>query len=269
MGLCVSALALEEAMGNLRPPDFTHRAAGSDDDWYTEDVENRCGLRRYPELGIAVQPVSGVMSAGCSQIGEFFGLFNTDRIARACHTVAADAQISTFILAMESPGGYTTGTEEAAAAVETLPSMRKGLTTLAYVSRVCLSAAEWVACACEHIYAAPSAALGSIGVIASITDSSRAWKDQGLDRFVATDGKYKAMGMPGVPVSEDHKAWLVAGVAETSAVYKGYLRARRGISDDAMQGQSFTARKAPAGFCDGTQFSNLEELMAFIAHSKL
>lgn len=261
-------------MGNLREPSASsiapRAAAGDEEDWLNREVEKRCGLIRYPELGIAVQPVRGVMAAGASKVAEYWGLFNTDRIGRACRTVAADAQIGTLILAIESPGGYVSGTEEAAAAVQSLPSMRKGLSAIGYTGRLCCSAAEWIAFACEQMFAAPSATMGNIGIINSITDSSRAWKDEGMDRTVFTDGKYKALGMPGVPVTDEHKAFLAAGVAETSAVFKGYLRARRpGISEDALQGQSFTARKAPAGFHDGTQFSDLEELMAVIAEGKL
>jgi len=273
VALDASALAHEEAMGNLSQPAMpAQRAAMGDDpeDWLYRETEKRCGLRRYPQIGVAVQPVRGVMSAGASRVAEYCGMFNTDRIGAAARTVAADAQIGVLILEFESPGGYTAGVEEAAAAVQSLPSLRKGLAVIGFTGRLCASAAAWLAAACEQHYAAPSATLGSIGIIASITDSSRAWREEGLERFVATDGKYKDMGMPGIPVRDEHKAFLTAGVTETSAAFKGYLRARRpGISEEAMQGQTFTARKAPAGFHDGTQFASIEELMAVIADGKL
>ena len=270
MALDATALAHEEAMGNLIQPAMPRAALGEDpEDWIYRESEKRCGLQKFPALGIAVQPVRGVMSAGASRLSEYCGMFNTERIAAACREVMTDGQIDTVIFDIESPGGYTTGVEEAAAAVQSLPSLRKGLAVIAFSGRLCCSAAEWVAAGCEAHYSAPSATRGSVGVIASITDSSRAWRDEGLDRFVATDGKYKDMGMPGVPVREEHKAFLTAGVMETSAVFKAYLRSRRGISNEGMQGQTFTARKAPAGFCDGTQFGSLEELMAIIADGKL
>jgi ClpP class serine protease len=274
VALDTSALAHEEAMGNLTNPAAAHgsplRAMGEDpNDLLVKETEKRCGLQKFPGLGIAVQPVCGVMAAGASRIAECCGMFNTERIGRACREVAADAQMQVMILAFESPGGYTAGVEEAAAAVQALPAMRKGLAVIGYTARLCASAAEWVSFACERHYAAPSATLGSIGIIASITDSSRAFREAGLERFVATDGKYKDMGMPGVPVRDEHKAFLTAGVMETSAAFKGYLRSRRGITDEAMQGQTFPARKAPAGFCDGTQFESLEELMAVIAAGQL
>lgn len=271
MGIDPAALQREEGLGNVRiPPADLAPRGGAWEDEVQRMAEERCGLRRYPALGVAVQPVRGVMAAGVSRMWELYGMFNTERIARACRTVAADAQIRTLILEFDSPGGYTAGVEEAAAAVQALPSMRKGLSVIGYTGRLCASAAAWVSAACEQHYAAPSATLGSIGIINSITDSSRAWKDEGLDRTVFTDGKYKAMGMPGVPVTEDQKAYLAASVAEASAAFKGYMRARRpGISDEAMQGQTFTARRAPAGFCDGTQFSDLEELLAVVGGGAL
>lgn len=278
MGIDLAALSLEEGLGNVRPPNS--RGAGAQQETqiragaWEEEVqrisEERCGLRRYAELGLAVQPVRGVMCAGASRLSECYGMFNTERIARVCRTVAADAQIRALVLEFDSPGGYVSGVEEAAAAVQSLPAMRKGLAVIGYTARLCASAAAWLSAACEQHFAAPSATLGSIGIINSITDSSRAWKDEGLDRTVFTDGKYKALGMPGVPVTEEHKAHLAAGVAESSAAFKGYLRARRpGISDEAMQGQTFQARRAPAGFCDGTQFSDLEELLAVIGAGRV
>lgn len=270
LALDAVALAHLEGIGNVRNPQTQQRAGmGEDTDWLNTEVEKRCGLQRYPELGIAIQPVRGVMCAGAGKIGEYCGLFNTDRIGRACATVAADAGIKVLILDFDTPGGYTSGVEEAAAAVEALPTMRKGLNVIGYTARLCASAGEWVCAACQENYAAPSATRGSVGVMAAITDSSRAWREQGLDRYLATDGKYKAMGLPGVPVTDDQKAYLLAGVMETSASFKGYLTSRRKIQDYAMQGQTFTARRAPVGFCDGTEFRDLEELMAVIAGAKL
>lgn len=262
-------------MGALQDPQSFPQRAGmfdsedGEDNWLTKEVEKRCGLKRYPQLGLAILPVSGVMAAGASKIAEYCGMYNTDRIGRACAAVAADAQINAVVLAMETPGGYTAGVEEAAAAVQALPAMRKGLAVIAYTARVCASAGEWVAAGAQVHYSAPSATRGSIGIIASLTDSSRAWREGGMERYVATDGKYKAMGMPGVPVTDEQKAWLLQGVMDTSAVFKGYLRERRGIPEEALQGQTFMAKKAPAGFCDGTQFHDIEELMAVLAKGKL
>lgn len=271
-------LDIETAMGNIRS--FESIAAlradctdGTSTDgiptWLKDQVENTCGLRLYPALGIAVQPVTGVIMAGCSIVAEYCGMFNCERVQRSAAAVVANAQIHTFILAMTTPGGYIAGVEEAAAAVQAMPSQRKGLTTIAYTQRLCASAGEWIAAGAELHYSAPSATRGSIGIIDAITDSTRAYQDAGLFRTVFTDGTYKAMGCPGVPVTDAQKAFKAAAVAEASASFKGYLTARRGIPADAMQGQTFTARRAPAGFCDGTQFSDLEELMAIIAAGQL
>lgn len=270
-------LDIETAMGNIRPVESlaTLRADCTDGGdgiptWLKDQVEQTCGLRLYPALGIAVQPVTGVIMAGCSIIAEYCcGMFNGERIQRSAAAIVANTQIHTFILAMATPGGYISGVEEAAAAVQAMPSQRKGLATIAYTQRLCASAGEWIAAGAELHYSAPSATRGSVGVIDAITDSTRAFQDAGLFRTVFTDGAYKAMGCPGVPVTDAQKAFKATAVAEASASFKGYLTARRNIPADAMQGQTFTARRAPAGFCDGTQFSDLEELMAIIAAGQL
>jgi len=58
-------------------------------------------------------------------------------------------------------------------------------------------------------------------------------------------GKFKGMGTPGVPLSEEQRALLQADVEEIAADFKEAVLARgRRIPDEAMEGQSFSARKA-------------------------
>jgi ClpP class serine protease len=250
-------------------PPQTPRASDDLDEWERycqKKADKRVGLRLYPQLGLAVQPVSGVLMQGASRMWEaFFGVMNTARISRAAATVLALPDIKYFVLDFATPGGYVTGVAEAATALQNIPAVRKDVAVIGFTGSQCCSAGEWIAAGCQLKKAAPSSTNGSIGVFNYLVDSHRMYEEAGYDVILVTDGKYKAMGMPGVKVSDDQKALLKAGVMETSAEFKGYLRTRRpGISDETMQGQTFTAKKAPAGIHDGTEFDNLEELIAAV-----
>ena len=93
-------LDMETAMGNIRSFESiaTLRADCTDGTstdgiptWLKDQVENTCGLRLYPALGIAVQPVTGVIMAGCSIVAEYCGMFNAERIQRSAAAVVANA----------------------------------------------------------------------------------------------------------------------------------------------------------------------------------
>ncbi len=247
-------------------PQVSHAADDMDafERFVKQKADKRVGLRVYPKLGLAVQPVSGVLMAGAPTVYEaFYGVMDTARISRAAATVLADASIKYLVLDFATPGGYVTGVAEAASALQNLPGLRKGVAVLGFVSSQCCSAGEWIAAGAQVKKAAPSSTNGSIGVFNYLVDTSRMYSEMGVDVHLVTDGKYKAMGMDGVKVTDDQKAHLRAGVMETSAEFKGYMRARRpGISDETMQGQTFTARKSPTGIHDGTEYDTLEEFIA-------
>jgi chromosome segregation ATPase len=58
-------------------------------------------------------------------------------------------------------------------------------------------------------------------------------------------GKFKGMGTPGVSLSEDQRALIQSDIEEVAADFKSAVLARgRKIPDEAMEGQSFSARKA-------------------------
>lgn len=244
------------------------RAGMSPEDEWEEYIEKRAekrvGLQLYPELGLAVQPVSGVMWAGAPKEYEaFYRVFNTERIGRAVAQVQADPSIKRMVFRFNTPGGYVTGVPEAASMIAGLPQRRKDMAVAGYIEGMCCSAGTWVSAAVPVLKSAPSATVGSVGVYNAVWDTSRAYQEAGVEPVLAVDGKYKAMGFPGVPVSDDQRAWLKAGVMETSAEFKGWMRERRPeISDDSMEGQTFQARRAPAGFHDGTEFDHFDQFLA-------
>jgi ClpP class serine protease len=91
----------------------------------------------------------------------------------------------------------------------------------------------------------PSARVGSIGVIMALRDTSEAFGQMGVKVEVFAAGKFKSTGTPGVALSDEQKTWLQSDVEEIAADFRQAVLTRgRNIPAEAMEGQTFFARKA-------------------------
>jgi len=174
--------------------------------------------------------------------------------------IEADPSIETVVFDMNSPGGVMIGLEESAGRLRELSTGGKRL--VAYTDIQMCSAAYFLAAACDEIYAAPSAAIGSIGVYVAGLDDSRAWEMEGLELILAKSGSLKAMGHPGKSWTEEERAWLQNMADVAGQEFRAHVSARRGpVAEQAMQGQWFFAKNAPAGLIDGL-YRDLPALLA-------
>ena len=189
----------------------------------------------------------------------FLNACDTEEIARAVEEAASRADVQAIFLDIDSPGGSVNGTPELAQAVA---DAAKSKYVYAFTAGQMCSAAYWVASQADAIYAAPSARVGSIGVILPVLDSSGAFDKAGLKLEVFAAGKFKSAGTPGVSLTEDQRTWLQTEVEETAADFRAAVLARgRQIPDEAMEGQTFSARRAQRMNLAGT-VRNRAEAMA-------
>jgi len=171
-------------------------------------------------------------------------------IAYQADMLAIESGIDTVFLAIESPGGYTTGLVEASDSLDALAEVK---TVISYSQIIQASAAEWLGVSAESSYGTRSGTYGSIGVYSGLYDYSRYLDKVGVDLKLARDGKYKGMGIFGKPVTDDEMAWIEASVAKSSREFKGRMKVRRkGIESDTMEGQVFDGDDAVrVGLLDG------------------
>lgn len=171
-----------------------------------------------------------------------FGATDINQVADAVRQAADSKEVKSILLDIDSPGGTVNGTPELAQVVADASKLK---TIYAFSAGQMCSAAYWVASQCQAVYASPSARVGSIGVMLPFIDSAEKFRSQGLKVEVFAAGKFKGMGTPGVPLSEEQRALLQADVEEIAADFKEAVLARgRRIPDEAMEGQAFSARKA-------------------------
>jgi signal peptide peptidase SppA len=165
-----------------------------------------------------------------------------DEIGAALTEAGGRADIKAVFLDIDSPGGTVAGTPELAAAVASLNERKP---VYAFSSGLMCSAAYWIASQARAIYATPSAQVGSIGVVQAVIDDSAALANEGIKVEVFAVGKYKAMGAPGTPLTDDQRDLINANLAEVAGEFHAAVLAKgRTIPADAMEGQTFSGKQA-------------------------
>ena len=172
----------------------------------------------------------------------FFGASGSEDIGSALREAGARDDIKAVFLNIDSPGGTVAGTPELAAAVASLNEQKP---VYAFSSGLMCSAAYWVASQARAIYATPSAQVGSIGVVQAVIDNSAALDKAGIKVEVFSVGKYKAMGAPGTPLTDDQRELISSNLAEIAGEFHAAVLARgRAIPAEAMEGQTFSGKQA-------------------------
>ncbi len=217
---------------------------------------------RGPTASIAIQPIRGVIVSGASASQEnWYGLWNLDRIHSAVAAVAADPTINALVLQMDTPGGSVLGLRAAADALMSLQEQRPDLAVMSYAQRLNASAGMYLAAATQAFHSAPGAYVGSIGTIASLTDTTGFWEKLGITtRVYKADSILKDLGRG--PITEAHDTHMRDMVQGYSDEFKNWMKKRRGVEPSAMHGQAWEARLAPAGITDSTAFVTFNEFLA-------
>ena len=227
-------------------------AADEEDDCPEQEVE--------VFAGIALIEVHGVLGRRLSSMEMLCGGFDTTILTEQLRQIADDPTIHTLVLDFDSPGGMAAGNSACADAIRNVAA--KGKKCLAYASGDCCSAAYYLACACDEIHADPDSRVGSISTICHGVDTSRAWAMQGRELKLFSTGKFKATGMDGKAWTAEEEAYLMNRVSLMDTEFKSFVSSRRpGLPADAMEGQWWYARHAPAGLVDSTTFATLESLL--------
>ena len=195
------------------------------------------------EDGVGIIRIHGPLMRDPDLISSLlFGATDMNQVAEAIQEAVARDEIKSILLDIDSPGGTVNGTPELA---QTVADAAKLKSIHAFSAGQMCSAAYWIASQCDAVYATPSARVGSIGVMLPFIDSAEKFRSQGLKVEVFAAGKFKGMGTPGVSLSEEQRALIQSDIEEVAADFKSAVLARgRKIPDEAMEGQSFSARKA-------------------------
>ena len=190
----------------------------------------------------AILSLQGPLTKGESK---FTGT-STLGLRRALRAAAHDKAIANILLHVDSPGGHVAGTQEAADEVYRINQIKP---VHAHIDDLGASAAYWIASQASSISANPSAQVGSLGTMISVTDSSEAFAREGLKAEVISTGKFKGLGTPGTKLTKEGREYLQHMVnALNTHFMAGILRGRRGMTEAALttvaDGRTFIAEEA-------------------------
>lgn len=184
--------------------------------------------------GVAVVPISGVLSARAGLMEQTSGMVSHEQVAAMLAAAEADQSVRAIVLDINSPGGTVAGTPELAATIRGLSKP-----VVAQVSYMAASAAYWLAAQADEIVVTPSGEVGSIGVVRMHEDVSKAADNEGVKVTFITAGKYKAEGNSFEPLSDDARAEAQRSVDQAFAMFVGDVAKGRGVSTATARGESF------------------------------
>lgn len=167
---------------------------------------------------IAVIKISGIMSSsGLS--GGLFGESGTtaEKVVGDLKKAEEDPDVKSIILRIDSPGGTASSGQEIYSQVK---RTRKSKPVVASIADVGASAAYWAASSTDEIIAGPASDVGSIGVIISVPNYKGLMDKLGISFVTITQGKYKSIGDPARPMTEEEKQ-ILRGQSEV--IYRRFI----------------------------------------------
>ena len=207
-----------------------------------EDVPVKAKPQAYTVIdNIAVISVQGTLGMRVGMLDRVSGMTDYLDLQSAIEDAINDGQVEGIILTIDSPGGTANGAPETGTLIK---ETSKRIPVLAYTDTQMASAAYWLAVQSHMIIATESARVGSIGVYLALLDESRAYENAGYKQEMFATGKYKGMGYPGLPLTQEQKDHLQASVDEIFDDFKATVLENRPVSLEAMQGQTFRAPEA-------------------------
>lgn len=206
----------------------------------TEQIEAKIGplLKQEPtrftiEDGVALIPVVGVIAKRMNLFLRFSGGTSTELVARDIREAVDNAEVRAIVLQIDSPGGTVDGTQELANLVfET----RNQKPIVAYSDGIMASAALWIGAAAHQIViSGPTVEVGSIGVVATHVDVSRAEEMRGYKTTEIVSSKLKRATSPYKPLSESGEQVLQETVNGLHEIFVGEIAKFRNKTVEDVQ----------------------------------
>ncbi|WP_297294997.1 signal peptide peptidase SppA [uncultured Methylovirgula sp.] len=173
------------------------------------------------------------------------GLITGDRATLKLINDVSNSNAKAVILAVDSPGGTTTGAEKLFIALRRLAAKKP---TVAVVGTMAASGAYIAALGADHIVSPGNALVGSIGVLFQYPDLSGLLGKVGVKVDSVKSSPLKAEPSGFEPTSPEVRAALASLVADSYTWFKDLVKTRRGMTDAQLaavdDGRVFTGRQA-------------------------
>ena len=217
--------------------------------------------------GVAVVAISGPLFRYANLFTQYFGGSSIAELAKDFQTALGNSKVKAILLDIDSPGGQVAGVAEFAKQIR---AARKIKPILAYTGGSAASGAYWIASAASRIYASETAILGSIGVVSTYIDRSKADEAAGIRRIEVVSSQSPDKRL--VPTDDRGLAAEQAMVDDLAQVFINSIAENRGvtpervISDFGGGGVLVGQKAVAAGLADG--LGDFESVLASLAKGK-
>ncbi len=195
---------------------------------------------------IAVIPLQGEIGYGSSGVsGE--SIITPEMVKDAMNQAESDGSVSSILIKINSPGGSPVASEEI---MDTLNTSKKPV--VVWISDTGASGAYLAASSADKIIASPASMVGSIGVIMELTDLSKYYENNGIDKYSIKAGEYKDMGSDYRPLTSTEKSMLQSMVNDDYAHFINIVAVNRNLS------VNYTKTIAEGKIYTGTQAKDLK-----------
>lgn len=201
----------------------------------------------HVQNGVAVIPISGVIGKKMNMMSQISGGASTQLIERDIKAALNDSSVNSILLHIDSPGGTVDGTQNLADVVKMAGTQKP---VMAFADGVMASAAYWVGSAANEIVASSKTTqVGSIGVVTTHTDVSKAEEAAGIKTTEISAGKYKRIASQNAPLSKEGAAMLQDQVDQLYTIFVNAVAENRGVDietvlDDMADGRVFLSKQA-------------------------
>lgn len=180
-------------------------------------------IERMGVYGSIMQKDFGMMSS--------FGT-STESFGKRFDAAVADSDVGGILIEYDTPGGSVYGVDELS---DRMFAARGSKPIIAAVSPEAFSAGYYLASAADEIWVQPTGAVGSVGVVATHIDASKALEEDGLQYSFVTAGKYKVEGNATEPLADEARAEIQRHVDRYYDMFLSALARNRGVSKDAVE----------------------------------
>lgn len=225
----------------------------------SEDRQRRRASIASQAGAVQVIPIHGVLTQRGNMIDEISGpgSTSTEMLTQALREAVADDSVASILLDVDSPGGSVYGVSELA---DEIYQARSKKPVIAVANSLAASAAYWLASSATEFYITPGGEAGSIGVIMTHTDFSRANDMAGVKVTYITAGKYKSEGNADEPLSAEAQAYEQGRIDDYYSAFTRAVARGRGVSVATVRGASYGEGRVlgakdavAAGMADGVR----------------
>ena len=167
-----------------------------------------------------------------------------DETLKLIRDAGESASVSAVILAIDSPGGTTTGSEKVFEEIRLVAAKKP---VVAVVGTLAASGAYIAAIGADHIVARGNSLVGSIGVLFQYPNVAKLLDTVGVKMETVKSSPLKASPNGFEPTTPEARAALDALVVDSFIWFKGLVKDRRKMSDAELaavaDGRVFTARQ--------------------------